>query len=87
MQTIKRSPLVKIIIILILIVAIFCIYQFLMLQKAHSSLENYAAFRGCIGLTNQTATSTDCSLQSGQKIKLVKINDKWYLEGDGPGKW
>lgn len=57
------------------------------LEKAHSTFENYAAFRGCTSTPNRTATSSDCLLKSGDTIKLVEINNKWYLEGDGPGIW
>lgn len=36
------------------------------------------------------STTTDsgiCKIPSGQIIKIVEINNKWYLDGDGPGIW
>ena len=63
------------------------IQQFLSLRKAHSSFENYYAFRGCVQLLEKNDTSAVCKTSAGQTIKLVKINNQWYLEGDGPGIW
>ena len=60
----------------------FCLYQFETLQLAHSSFENYYNFRGCIHLINKTSTYGYCSLASGQIIKLVEYNGRWYLDGD-----
>ena len=68
-------------------VAGFFINQYFVLQKAHSSFENYYAFRGCSELVEKTDTYGTCRLPSGDIIKLVLINGKWYLEGDGPGVW
>ena len=71
-------------IVVVVSLAIFYVHE---LNRAHSTFENYAAFRGCTATSNKTDTSADCLLASGKSIKLVLINDKWYLEGDGPGVW
>ena len=65
----------------------FGVYQFLVLQKAHSTFEEYYKFRGCTRLIEKTNTYGICNLSSGQVIKILEINSKWYLEGDGPRVW
>ena len=76
-------------IILLVIVAIasFALDQFFVLQKAHSTFDNYYAFRGCTQLISTTTTSGVCKTASGDTITIVVINGKWYLQGDGPGVW
>ena len=69
-------------IIIILIIVIFGIYQFYTLQIAHSSFENYYKFRGCTELIEKTDTYATCKLSSGKIIKLVEVNNKWFLDGD-----
>jgi hypothetical protein len=59
--------------------------QFFTLQKAHSTFENYAAFRDCQQITSKTDDLGTCITNSSESITIVKINNKWYLEGDGPG--
>jgi hypothetical protein len=82
---------IKLVIISIFLVfiatAIFVIHEKLLLTKAHSSFENYYAFRGCAQLVSRTADSGTCLLNSGQTIKIVKFNNKWYLDGDLPLCW
>ncbi|MCL4338676.1 hypothetical protein M1271_03235 [Patescibacteria group bacterium] len=70
--------------VLVLLVFIFVIYQIRTLQKAHSTFENYYVFRGCIKLVKKTDDWGLCQLPSGRIIKLVKFQDKWYLDGDLP---
>ncbi len=81
----------KALLIIIGIIGAFAVsagtYWVLYLEKAHSTFENYADFRNCISTSNRTEASADCLLKSGEIIKLVNINNKWYLEGDGPGIW
>lgn len=72
-------------VIIILIISVFGLYQIHALNIAHSSFENYYKFRGCAVLLEKTDTYATCKLSSGETIKLVKINNKWYLDGDGPG--
>jgi hypothetical protein len=77
-------PLMSVVIILVIF---FAVNQLFILQKAHSTFENYYAFRGCIQLVEKTDTYGTCKTSSGQTIKIVEIQDKWYLDGDGPGIW
>ena len=83
----KQRKVVQILIALLVLGIAFCAYYLLMLDKAHSTLQNYADFRGCVSLNKVTATSAECTLNTGQTIQLVQINNKWYLDGDGPGVW
>lgn len=79
----------KIIIILsvVVILGILVVIQLYTLNKAHSSFDNYYTFRGCTQLIERTDTYGTCLTSSGEKIKIVLIGGKWYLEGDGPGIW
>ncbi len=70
--------------ILVLLIGAFGAYQVYTVQKAHSSFENYYAFRGCTQLLTKTATDATCITSSGQTIKMVLYNGKWYLDGDLP---
>jgi hypothetical protein len=66
----------------------FCmVSQIIMLRKAHSTFDNYYAFRGCTKLIDQTATYGDCQLASGQTIRIVEFRGKWFLDGDLPTCW
>jgi hypothetical protein len=55
-----------------------------MLQRAHSTFQNYYRFRGCTKLLKKTGTYGICQLSSGQTIKMVEFQNKWYLDGDLP---
>ncbi len=68
----------------VILVLVFGISQFFALRKAHSTFENYYAFRGCVQLLNKTNDYGTCKISSGQAIKIVKYNSKWYLDGDLP---
>ncbi len=57
------------------------------LNKAHSSFSEYYKFRGCLKLIEKTENFGTCEIGGGKLIKIVKISDKWYLDGDGPGVW
>ena len=77
----------KIIIIsLLLLAVIFClaINWIFVLQRAHSTFENYYAFRGCVQLISKTNDYGICRIASGKTIKIVKFSGKWYLDGDLP---
>ena len=54
------------------------------LRKAHSTFENYYAFRGCTELVSKTDAAGYCKTASGQTIKIVKFQGKWFLDGDLP---
>ncbi len=66
------------------IIIVLGISQVIMLRKAHSSFDNYAAFRGCQQITDRNPDYGHCRLSSGQIIKLVKFKNRWYLDGDLP---
>ena len=61
------------------------VWYVLYLQKAHSTFENYYAFRGCVRLIERTDTYGTCSLADGTIIKIVLYQGKWFLDGDLPG--
>ena len=73
--------------LIILAGGVLVLYQYQQLTVAHSTFENYYAFRGCQTLVDRTDTYGDCKLADGSTIKIVLINGKWYLDGDGPGVW
>jgi hypothetical protein len=62
----------------------FGVYQFFYLKKVHSTFENYYAFRGCIQLIEKTQDYGICKTKTNQTIKIVKFENKWYLDGDLP---
>jgi hypothetical protein len=70
--------------ILIAIAAIAALNYITYLRTAHSSFDNYYKFRGCQELINKTDDYGFCKLSSGEIIKIVKYNSKWYLDGDLP---
>jgi len=76
----------KLVVVATIIVAIliFGIYQILRLKKAHSTFENYYAFRKCTALKMKTNEYGICTTNNGQTIKLVKFRGNWYLDGDLP---
>jgi hypothetical protein len=86
MKLFKSEILLAVVVILIVGCA-FLAYESHRLNLAHSTFENYYAFRGCTELLEKTDVSARCKLPNGTTITLVKINEKWYLEGDGPGVW
>ena len=75
----------KIVIILAVILIGLGVYWVLYLQKAHSTFDNYYVFRGCKELISKTDEYGTCKLSSGETIKIVQFNGKWYLDGDLPG--
>lgn len=78
------SKIKKIIIFLVCIFFIFSVWWVFYLKKAHSTFENYYAFRGCVQLIERTDTYGICKLKGGEEIKIVKFNGKWFLDGDLP---
>ena len=59
----------------------------LYIRDVHTTFEKYYQFRGCVKLLDKTDNYGDCQLVDGTKIKLVKFNNKWYLDGDLPVCW
>ncbi|MDE1925075.1 MAG: hypothetical protein KGH79_02760 [Patescibacteria group bacterium] len=84
MGVLKLKAFWVIIACLVLAGGVFAFYQWNYLRVAHSTFENYYAFRGCQTLVDRTDTYGDCKLADGSTIKIVRYNDKWYLDGDLP---
>lgn len=90
MKTPNKNYIIALIISLVLILLFltffiaFFISQVISLKIAHSSFENYYNFRGCTELINKTDTYGFCKTQTGETIKLVKYQDRWFLDGDLP---
>jgi hypothetical protein len=70
--------------VVILIGAAFLAWWFHRLEVAHSSFENYYAFRGCTDLIERTDTYGICKTKSGETIKIVLYEGRWFLDGDLP---
>ena len=83
----KNKLAVIIILILLVIILLLAANQVLFLRRAHSSFANYYAFRGCAQLLATTTDSGTCRTDSGQIIKIVKWNGRWYLDGNLPTCW
>lgn len=83
---ISRIALISVCVALLGIGAFFT-YQYFMLKKAHSSFENYYAFRGCKTLVERADTYGICRLTDGSQIKIVQYEGRWFLDGDLPGVW
>ncbi len=84
MEYIERHPWISLALAAALLVFLLCVWQVVYLQKAHSTFDNYAAFRGCTQITNQSDTQGTCTTGSGQTVTLVKSDNQWFLQGDLP---
>jgi uncharacterized protein YxeA len=73
--------------VVVVLVVAACAYYVHYLHVAHSTFDNYYAFRGCQQLVSRTDTQGVCTVASGQTITIVKYNNAWYLEGDLPTCW
>jgi hypothetical protein len=78
---------IYIIVVLILIIASFAAYWIHTVYAAHESFDNYYHFRGCVQLLEKTDTYGICKTSSGQTIKIVQYQGRWFLDGDLPGTW
>jgi purine-cytosine permease-like protein len=83
----KRNLIIAAVAGVALVLLVVGIDQVIILRKAHSTFDNYYAFRGCAQLLEKTDTYGICKTTSGSTIKIVEIGNRWYLEGDGPGIW
>ena len=83
----KKKAFWGIMLLVVTAAGAFLAYQVYATNLAHTTFDRYYAFRGCVALVDKTDTYGDCKLADGQTIKLVLINGKWYLDGDGPGVW
>jgi hypothetical protein len=75
---------IKVLVLLLVIIFIFSFYQIIYLKEAHRTFENYYIFRGCTQLFEKTDSYGICKTNSGQIIKIVKYQNKWYLDSDLP---
>ena len=80
----RKKTILWVVGVLAVTLAALVVSQFLLVQKAHSSFENYYAFRGCTQLLEKTDAYATCQLADGKTIKMVQVNGKWYLDGDLP---
>ena len=80
----KNKALIIILIVLLVAILVVGINYWLYLRNAHSTFDNYYAFRGCTELVQKTDTYGICKTQGGQTIKIVEYQGKWYLDGDLP---
>ena len=81
----KNRKLIVAIAALLAVAAIMLFaWQVVTLRKAHSTFDNYYAFRGCVQLLATTSDSGTCRTGSGQTIKIVLYEGRWYLDGDLP---
>lgn len=62
----------------------FAINRWIFVTNAHKTFENYYAFRGWTKLLKRTNDYALCKVNNDQTIKIVKFNNKWYLDGDLP---
>lgn len=83
----NQKIIVLIVSFAVIIVLAFGIQQIFILQNAHSTFDKYYAFRGCTQLLEKTDVSGICITKSGTTITIVEIDNKWYLQGDGPEVW
>lgn len=87
MNYIKHNRWAQFAVAIIIVLLAVAIWQFVTLQKAHSSFTNYAAFRGCAQITGQSGATGTCTLANGQSITMVQFHGQWYLDGDLPMCW
>ena len=80
----KNKPVIIAILVAGIVVLALAVEQYFYLRKAHSTFEDYYAFRGCQKLVEKTDSYGTCKINSGQTIKIVKFKGKWYLDGDLP---
>lgn len=83
-KILKNEIVIVTAILVIALAVFFVLQQYLTVKKAHSTFENYYAFRGCTQLLSKTSDYGICKIDSGQAIKIVKYQNKWYLDGDLP---
>ena len=83
MKNIFKILLTIIVLGLIVVLSMGLGYVFY-LKKAHSTFDNYYNFRGCVVLLEKTDSYGVCKNSSGQVVKIVKFQDRWYLDGDLP---
>lgn len=80
----RWKAIIACIVVLAIAGSVFTVWQLRLLNTAHSTFKNYYAFRGCTKLLDRTDTYGTCVTKSGQTIKIVKYEDRWFLDGDLP---
>ena len=83
-KILRHKGTLAVVLIVIVFLGTAAILQIRTLQRAHSSFENYYAFRGCTQLIKRTPTYGVCKTSSGKTITIVLYHGKWYLQGDLP---
>ena len=83
----KRKALLAAGLFVIATLGVLVIGQAIYVEHAHQTFDNYYAFRGCQQLLTKTDHDATCRLSSGEVIKMVKYQNKWYLSGDLPVCW
>jgi hypothetical protein len=83
----KNKLFISLVSVIVLVVIMLGIYEGMLVDTAHSTFENYYAFRGCVQLIDRTDTMGHCRTVDGQTIKIVKFHNEWYLDGDLPLCW
>ena len=84
MQYIRHHRWAQFALAVLVILAALVAWQLVTLRIAHSSFDNYAAFRGCARITSKTSDAGTCTLANGQSVTMVRYEGKWYLQGDLP---
>jgi hypothetical protein len=85
--TMKNKILFSILGAIVIVLGVLAVTQVLNVEKAHATYANYYAFRGCTQQLEKTDTYGYCTTSSGQTIKMVLYDGKWYLDGDLPWCW
>ena len=80
----NKKKITIVLVLVVILVFVFGINYTFYLQKAHSTFENYYIFRGCVQLLAKTDAYGLCRLASGRVIKIVKFDNRWFLDGDLP---
>jgi hypothetical protein len=83
-KLLRHKVVVSIILVVAIILVAIATVQVRKLNKAHSTFDNYYAFRGCTELIKRTPTYGVCKTGSGKIITIVLYHGKWYLRGDLP---
>ena len=79
-----KNKIIIVVLLAVVLIFIFSVQYVIFLRKAHSTFANYFAFRGCEKLLNKTDDYGICQTASGQTIKIVKFDNRWFLDGDLP---
>jgi hypothetical protein len=81
---IKKNVMIIFLLVVLAVILVMGVGWWWYLRQAHSMFENYYTFRGCAKLVERTADYGICQTKDGQTIKIVKYQDRWYLDGDLP---